>query len=236
MRNIFILFIFLGLIVGCKNRDTQLDGKVELTLLNDSIVFSGTDGHYKYEGDLERGANIVRYKITNNSNEKLLFFPVNAQQLYNSCLTFDIVDNKGKSVKKGDGISFIAKDTCWSCDLAVQNKKSDMYSKIFNGKFKGQDLWCYMAYVRDKVIISPGESWEFHALASFPVEYFNGSFIRYDLKEDSYYTLALNYKLDRQLSEKIPDFEKENLKRNNIRIFEGEFTSNKVKLVHVATP
>lgn len=222
MRNIFILFIFLGLIVSCKNRDTQLDGQVELTLLNDSLVFSGT--------------NILRYEITNNSNEKLLFFVRDKEMMGFLELGLNI-EQEGTSIKGSNGIRDFAEGSIEDkCEGYNYLQMRERYSAIVNNSLNAKELDFYMNYEDKHIVISPGESWEFRTIVKLPIIERGASVYSYDLKKDSIYSLALTYSVKRNDFGELPNFEKENLKRNNIRLFEGELTSNKVKLVYVATP
>src|SRR5690606_2052504 len=91
----------------------------------------------------------------------------------------------------------------------------------------------YKKYLKQQAIINPGESREFTALLPLPfIISEQTSAYYYTFYPNLNYTFSLDYSVNIQdLLEALPDRDEEDLKRNNIEIFEGKLTSNEVKLV-----
>src|SRR5690606_8951525 len=83
--------LILGLTVACSDKPV-LKREVELTILNDTLSYYAKgdslfkEGHRRYSNDIQKqkSYNVVKYRLTNNTDKKLLFFvnDIDLIQLY----------------------------------------------------------------------------------------------------------------------------------------------------------
>ncbi len=241
-----LITVFI-LLTACANEKA---GKVELEVLNTKIYYSGNDTHrYKSQERRRNSQNVITYKIKNNTKDNLVFI-INTEEFYPSMDT----------VKNINGISFNIRDKAnklIGCSIPLITPALDESAgKIAYGYFKyhlyndsvhrekaklmgfdkSQDWERVDRYIKDSFILHSGESKTFKTILSLPIlAEFNPEFDIYpayyeNLKDN--YKFFLYYGCDSKFIENIlPEYLKEDLKRNNIKIFDGIITSEPLPLV-----
>lgn len=244
MRKLACLLFFLPLFVSCNKQSQEKEGEVTLTLLNDSVTYIiprewENEINHWYENDAVKDSayNVIRYKLTNNTNKKLLFLirDIDLSDIYGIQLN---IKEDGK-LKNGNNSlihpSFSDADSCTVCvmeyELKLWHKKAYKMDKL--GIKYSDASQVYERYLKQQVIISPGESREFAVLLPLPfIAYGHSYAYNYTFYPNLNYTFSLDYSIEmKDLKETLPKREKDDLKRNNIEIFDGKITSNEVKLV-----
>ncbi|NDI98930.1 hypothetical protein GWA97_07570 [Flavobacterium sp. LaA7.5] len=242
-----ILIVIVILLTGCSGKKQE---KVELQILNNEIYYSGNDTHrYKSQESRRNSQNLITYKIINNTKDNLVFI-INTEELYPSIDT----------VKNINGISFNIKDKAnklIGCSVPLitpelyefDEKISYGYYKyqFYNdsvhrekaklmGFDKSQDWSRVDRYIKNSFILHSGESKTFKTILSLPIlAEFNPKFEIYpayyeNLKDN--YKFFLYYGCDSKFIENIlPEYLKQDLESNNVKIFDGIITSESLPLV-----
>lgn len=246
MRILVCLLFILPLFISCNKQSSEKKGDVTLTLLNDSVTYIvprewENEINHWYENDIIKDSayNVIRYKLTNNTNKKLLFLLRDIDLIDVESIQLTIKE-EGKFKDGSNSLLHPAgTDDCQiyvlEYEQELKNEKAYKMNKLGIGY--GDYAGVYEKYLKQQVVISPGESREFTALLPLPFiisEQTNAYY--YTFYPNLNYTFSLDYSVNMQdLLEALPDRDEEDLKRNNIEIFDGKLTSNEIKLVRKDT-
>mgnify|MGYP000903209321 CR=1 FL=1 len=225
---ILLLSLLTVFLFGCK-KEIPINDTVILTLLNDSLTYVDLGDRTWYDNgkEVDSAWNVVHYRISNNSNKKQLFLLRSIELHDNESMYFTIEED---SVFK-QGVNVLINPALNDCGVCI------LESNEFNRKLETQKIKKIGVkklfnfnknYERQKIIINPGESWDFKTLLSLPVVDEN---YRFKFYPNLSYTISLSYQVRIDDFDNLPEFEKQNLKRNNVVVFSGKLISNKVKLV-----
>lgn len=224
---IFFAFLFLPiLLISCNQQSPNDKEGVVLELLNDSLTYimpikhENVTSHW-YDSDIERDSalNVVRCRITNNTKEKLLFLLRDIDLSDISSLE-PIIKEDGEYLSGNNVMGHSFYEDLSDYNLDRENEVSGSNSSLYN------------QYLKQQVVLGPGESLGFNAFLTLPFVVSDmGYSYYYEFYDSLNYTFSLKYKLDPAISDVLPDSEKKNLERNNIRFFEGELSTKEVKLV-----
>jgi hypothetical protein len=236
--NKLLVLIFLVFVSSCKK------GNVSFELLNkevvskhiqlDSLEFSYHNKKFNNEKELYEFTNQVEFKVTNNSENKYLFYlnSLKLNEIYN--LDIIIEDENKKVINKStpliDGSYNCKIGSLLELDFYNKNEKEKLLQKI-GCNIKSNIL----EYYDEKIIISPNETHVFQTTISLPfVIEDNEENLRrpiyFKLDPSKKYTFKLKYKLKENLEKILSKEILKNLKDNNIEIFKGEIETQKIPI------
>lgn len=243
MKSRYLIFFSLLIVAfsSCKVKEgkqgtEEPDKDVKLEILNDTIVyFSSKDGHsfgYETEEDEDKSYNVVRYRLTNNSDKKYLFFIKDLELVKISGMVLFFKDDSGKRMH-GSNILFSPGFVNDSCHFSILDYKLEALKSYNNKVRKIQDNMIgesYQKYISQTQVIYPGESWEFSAVLSLPTAVIEYDFCYfYHFEEGVNYKFYIEYDLNAGfLEHMLPVAYLKQLKDNNVEIFEGKLISNEV--------
>lgn len=171
-----VLLLFLLSMLSCQENTTKInEDTFELTLLNDTVFFQGKDPDdirrfsYNTKEEKDKSYNKIRYRLSNRTNKKYMFFirDVELAKIYG--LNLDILKD-GKKIRGGSVLltRSIPTDSCFvqKTEFLLENEmeKRALLQKLFNMGAKEY----YLHYLTQTVVIGPGESREFSAMLSLP--------------------------------------------------------------------
>lgn len=229
-------FLIFFLFVNCQN-NKEVDVKLEI--LNNEILsvnIDSVDLKSKYSNNEERilALNILKYRLTNNSNKKLLFIIDFEYLNVDNSFYFNVVDsvNLKKSLVM-PLVNFTDEAVPYLNLLNYQDSiKTSNYLKL--GIKKG-NLEKYLKYINYSFVLNPKESKTFQSFislpiidelnlttASYPVYYKNlvdgdRLFLTYNMNFSDYKNILQEWQI-------------EELQKNNIEFFEGTIISNSVSI------
>ncbi|WP_333694369.1 hypothetical protein [Flavobacterium sp.] len=231
--NFFLIFF---LFVNCQS---DKDADVKLEILNNEILsinIDSVDLKRKYSNNEERilALNILKYRLTNNSNKKLLFIIDFENLNVDNSFYFNVVDsvNLKKSLVMPI-VNFTDEAVPYLNLLNYQDSiKTSNYLKL--GIKKG-NLEKYLKYINYSFVLNPKESKTIESFismpiidelnlttASYPVYYENlvdgdRLFLTYNMNFSDYKNILQKWQIDE-------------LQENNIEFFEGTIISNSLPI------
>lgn len=199
---------------------------------------------YKNEAERKKAANVVTYVLTNPSNKKVLFFfdkvhlepgykPVSSKNLYSGYMGFYIW-NKENTVKK-----FSLSAPFWAergelsgCDLYNIVSKRNTYNAL---GIEDRNIDIVDNFIRNSIILNPGETRTFKVLIHLPIIQERDPRTEtppmyYQSLEDTDTFQLFYYCMGSKIKKALPKYLLEELKNNEVEIFEGELRSNATKL------
>lgn len=229
-------FLIFFLFVNCQN-NKEVDVKLEI--LNNEILsvnIDSVDLKSKYSNNEERilALNILKYRLTNNSNKKLLFIIDFEYLNVDNSFYFNVVDsfNLKKSLVM-PLVNFTDEAVPYLNLLNYQDSiKTSNYLKL--GIKKG-NLEKYLKYINYSFVLNPKESKTFQSFTSLPIiDELNLTTASYPV----YYKnlvdgdrLFLTYNMNfSDYKNILQEWQIEELKKNNIEFFEGTIISNSVNI------
>ncbi|GGB70217.1 hypothetical protein GCM10007424_07700 [Flavobacterium suaedae] len=223
--------IFFSIVMAFSSCVTKKEG-VKLTVLNNELYYTKSS---KPDGTKQKSTtNLIKYKISNHTNKKLLFF---ARDLNLS----NIVGIK-TFIKSGDkrisghnkSISFHISDSCYFHTL---NTMTDvLLDKNLKLKTLGYSVTEYIEkYHSQTFIINPHESWTFEALLTLPVIVEGNMYLdilpyEVDLDPSRVNKLLLEYEVPSLTIKCLSKNELEELRKNGVEVYLGKLISNEVLL------
>lgn len=245
MKSVQLIFFWFLILVfsSCKVKEGKQSAKepdknVKLEILNNTIVyFPSQEEHnygYKTKEEEDKSYNVVRYKLTNNSNKNYLFFIKDLELVKISGIRLFFKDDNGKRMH-GSNILFslgVVNDSCSSCKLDYELEELKSYNSKVRRIHDSMIDEYYQKYMSQTQIVYPGESWEFTALLSLPTAILEDDFCYfYHLKEDVNYKFYIEYDLNEEmLQHLLPKAYLKQLENNNVEIFKGKLISNEVEV------
>jgi len=236
MKSVVLLLIITVFTVSCKN-STQPKGKVQFTILNDSLFYYAKGDSLQREWYLNcpdsicdaKSVNVIRYRVTNTTDKNYLLFLKEIDLIQLQGINFSITYPNNDTIRGANHLVHpVFTDDCQLCEMNLLVKNEDVKNDKYNHLGVLNDKERYDNYFRQAVIVRAGESWDFTALLSLPFAKENYTF-RLPEAADLKFAVELNY--DKNLINKVLlKTEKDNLKRNNIEVFNGKIISNKVVL------
>lgn len=244
MKLIYV-FIFCLFFLSCKREKNQ----VKLEILNRELYFNNkyvnnysSNSLYKNSSDKEKATNILTWKLTNSSSENYLFI-INEDVFFeNPFFAYDYnhIEITDKDNIKRNGGSF---DILWSEDnpnigsLFNCLSYNDSIRKL-NYKLKGGELKNYQIqsdYVRNSFVLHPNEYKIFKSIISLPIlkeitpKTYGSQIVVSSLSEGDQFNIL--YKWDSlEIKNALQEYQVQELKDNQIKIFNGVLRSNKVFL------
>ncbi|SFD47416.1 hypothetical protein [Flavobacterium phragmitis] len=249
-NQIFICLVFICLI-SCEKKELSIEKGVKIEILNDEIkcigdsclVLRAKPIYKAMERNIAK--NIITYKISNNTKGRYLFVldedfidPINQYDI-RSCsyckkskLFYNIESNDNVralySLERGD-------------NFMSNNKMNPEIFRIEETKFKLNELnysqvnndFDFLNSIRkNSFVLYPQETKYFQTVVYLPIKEANNfdnafSYFRFNSKKK--YTFNFIYISDSTLLKKnLPKHKLEELKENNIKVFQGQLISNKV--------
>ena len=249
LKVLLIIYCFWSA-MGC---ETYRDSEVKLELLNKHIFFKKTEEKsFLYSNDTLRAnaLNIVEFKITNNSADKLLFV-INKEEFRPAQNFKDFTDDDFGYMK-----CMITPASEVYFDAPIINVTDKNFGSVYKTKWlkildyiNRQKLkYGYEEFVEistvnnveryntNAVIVGTGESRTFKVLISLPiVKEFNEQLGEFSskyyvgLEKNQQFQIFYNCDAD-YLASILPVFMKEELKSNNVKIYNGVLRSNSISL------
>jgi hypothetical protein len=246
MKNVAFLISFLSFIFlnSCKSQE-----EVTISLINQELYYcvnpdSLSNFKRKFDENYQResSSNIVKFKITNNTNKKYLFLvkDIFLKNLANieiriyeddsliyleNPLTTPYFKNDEESTKFFNYYEF-------------ENEKINNAKKVLKKMgFKTSIYENEMSFVDQSVIIGQSESIIFYSTIQFPYiveddiinlkkpSYFN-------FKKGKKYEFSLKYNLRDDIEKLLPQEILNNLKDNNIEIFKGNIETQRIPIIN----
>lgn len=246
MKKIIILFTIFFFFISCMKQEVKFE------LLNDNVTcekspikaeeiknYYNTNKYISEESKLKY-TNVLRFRLTNNTKKKLLFFVKDLKIIDLYCINVEIFDENNKIVNLSKPLTSPYYDNNENRIKAIAYKEYNYYKKEENKKlllkmgFKiSKD---FNQYYNQYVIINPNESFIFSSTLTLPFvvedrELDLQSAIYFKLIPSKKYTLNLNYNLKEDL-EKL--FSKEliaNLNENDIEIFNSTIKTQRIPIL-----
>lgn len=234
----------LIVLTGCKKSESSA---VSLSVKNSEIYFLGEDsiyGVYSYMNNSKRyeSENVITYTISNNTDKKLLFafdkdelHPTVKDEEYElGFLGFRVLDDDSTALTYSMPLVSWRYPAMCALDTYVRN------DSILKAKYKRLGVNPNNArsvdnFIVNSTVLYPNESKTFKVILSLPIvkegdSKFNRHPVYYQNLQDEQ-TFHLLYSCDGVALNKIlPKYLQEELKSNDIEIFDGIVFSNGVKL------
>jgi hypothetical protein len=234
-----ILILITILFLSCSKK-AEHTGQVSLSVLNDSIYYYALgdslyeEGNRSYTDSTQKAKsyNVIKYRLTNDTDKKLMFFMKDIELVNIYGLYINITHN-GDTIPGENILGHPAMmDDCGICELKAIHKKNmdeyDLFKTLGVEYTENQEY--YKKYLNQTVVIAPGESWDFSSILSLPIV-IDGKYI-FRLPATADLRFTLNMYIDKnKILECITKNDSNNLKKNNIEIFDGKISSNIVKLI-----
>lgn len=238
------LYLLLSALINFSCSNTKSAPVNELVITNETVYYSGDTLNsnrrdlYESKEQRENALNVVKYKLKNTSDKRMLFLIRDTELVKVYGLQIQIKENE-KLVRSGHTMVTFdnnAIDSCSFCKghlIFEQEQETDRRLKKLGAK---KNVRLFSSYLTQSVILEPNETREFSALISLPL------FVEldpktiqtpsgFDLKSDGIYTFALVYELDKkELFDELSQEQIKELDDNNIEVFDGKIISNEVKL------
>ncbi len=223
---------------------------VTIKLLNDNLICEKVPldsvvkyyKTYKFQNEKNRlkFTNNVKFRITNNTNKKLLFF-VNDLKL-NDLYTIDIevFNSENKKIKVSKPILDPGFDNQEDRMKAINFLEYSYFKRKENEqllKKTGHQINNYFNdYNRQYVIINPNESFIFSSTLSLPFLVEDSVFnlnrpVFFKLDPSKKYKIAIKYELKENFKKIFSKEQLSNLKENNVEIFSSSIESQKIPIV-----
>lgn len=241
LKKILFILLLLFSLTSCKE-----EGEVKLELKNKEVYFASTcnGSGYRYRSDTlrQKAQNIIAYTFTNTTDKKLLFV-FDKEALYPAV--------KIESNEKGYAgflISNNIKIKPFSMPLVTFSKTNSpdfinyiLYrDSVRENKYKemginSQNFETVDNYLNNSFVVAPNESKTFKTILRLPIireiraETGTPPLYFTDLKEGDEFKLFYSCNAN-SLKKILPQYIREELKKNEIEIFDGELTANIVKL------
>jgi len=236
MKYVCMLIIVL-VNLSCKSNKAL----VSLSIVNETLSFNNRtleDGMvYKDSMERSKSYNVLKYRLTNNSKKKYLFYLRSIDFSEIAGLQLTIKD--GNRVLNGSGIlPMYALDGCkLETMTAFFKNESQDRSKLKELGF-GMSSEYAMNYLTQTVIIQPGESFEFSTILSLPIvveaNYLKNTSPKFFTLENKRYSVSIRYQINNDsLIIGLPEKELRQLNNNGVEIFTGILDSNEVDLVPI---
>lgn len=239
------LYLLLSALISFSCSNIKSAPVNELVITNDAVFYSGDTlisaemrRFYKNKEQRENALNVVKYKLKNTSDKRMLFLIRDTELVKVYGLQIQIKENE-KLVRSGHTMVTFdnnAIDSCSFCKghlIFEQEQEADRRFKKLGAK---KNVRLFSSYLTQSVILEPNETREFSALISLPL------FVEldpktiqtpsgFDLKSDGIYTFSLIYELNKkELFDELSQEQIKELQDNNIEVFDGKIISNEVKL------
>lgn len=233
------------LIFSCKNENNE----VKLEILNRKLYFNdkyvnnhSSNQSYKNNDDKEKATNILNWKLTNLSDENYLFIIDEDDFFEDPFLGYDYyhieITDKNNKKRNGGG-----SDILWSEDNSDNGSMFNCLSyndsiRKLNYKLKGGKLKDYEMqsdYIKNSFILHPNESKTFKSIISLPIlkevssKTFASQIVVNSISEGDRFNIV--YEWDSiKIKESLQGYQIQELKVNNVKIYNGILRSNKVIL------
>lgn len=243
MIKIYSLFTFLLItLMDCKTPNDD----VEIKILNNEIYYnlkSDPWNGYVYSDEIERqkSMTILTWKIVNNSKENYLFI-INEDDLLSNPFKkartdlFEITTPDEKMIHGGisDVMAYKNEPANFKMIYDCEQYHDSIEEYIFNRKrIKSPYKYPQQFYRKFAFILHPNESKTFQTILKLPIisEMTPRNEVAYYRNLKDGYLFKLTYELDfKKLSEFLEDYQMEEIKSNNTKIFQGRLVSNSVQL------
>lgn len=237
LKILFCMMMFLSCITKKESVQIELLNK-ELYFVKSANIYSVLK--YKSKKESDNSFNVIKFKITNNTDRKLLFF-VNDYDFSNFInLRCDISSNN-ISVKPSSTFSdYLPKDANEAKEFfkiqEFNNSINDYEQTRVNKIYASKMPFKYLNYLKQRVVLNPGESRIFKTVISLPLikekNLLNSYHETFYKLEENEYKFKLIYEVDKgEVSEYISAEDLEDLKNDKIHVFEGKIESNDIKLI-----
>ncbi|AWH85917.1 hypothetical protein HYN59_12735 [Flavobacterium album] len=239
MRKLSVILLIASLVSCGKPKESLV-----LSVKNEAITYvdsSAIVNSYSYKNDTIRNkaTNIITYTISNPTDKKYVLI-LNREYMYPhlsnkavrpGSIGYFIKDANDSIVNCIPGIIDTFEAPVLDCGDCIIQERIKNYNKLsISEKYSLQAD----EYLRNSVTIFPGEIRTFKALTMLPVvlerSENGGGILRYkELKDDYTFELVYNCRAE-VFKNSLPQYIIEELKNNNVEIFDGTLVSNKVSL------
>ena len=242
------LFILSVSLFSCKNENGK-NNAVKLEILNKELYFNNkyvknhsSNQSYKNNEDRQKATNILTWKLTNSSSQNYLFI-INEDDFFEDPFfgyDYNHIEITNKDNKKRNGGT---SNILWSEDNSNVGSMfnclpyNDSIRKL-NYELKGGKLKDYKIqsdYVKNSFVLHPNESKIFKSIISLPIlkevtpKTYSSQIIVSSILEGDKFNII--YEWDSiKINKSLQKYQIQELKDNNINIFNGILRSNKVLL------
>jgi len=191
---------------------------------------------FKNENELYKFTNHIKFKLTNNSNKKYLFYlnSLKLNDIYN--IEVIIKDKKKNLIIKRepiiDGIYNCKKGSLLEHHFYNINASEKLLTKMGYNPIRNS----IFLYFNQGVVINPDESYVFDTTISLPFVIENndenlGNPVYFRLNPSEKYTFKLKYKLKENIDSILPKEMLKNLEDNNIEIFKEKIETQEIPII-----
>jgi hypothetical protein len=241
-------YLCLIILITCFKFDSfQTQKQLEIDLVNKEVYFIDLDSEiYQYQNEKQRelASNLIELKLKNVSGKKMLLF-INPNEIIFT--TDGFYTDIEKYLHHGFLIGYEGKNkrvttvlTSFSTYLEGLEFKEDHEYNLRQMKYKSMGLaesekTAYTLYEQFSLVLGINETKTFYFALHLPIiEESNPNLlqnpVRYDKLEESF-DFKFVYKASADsIYKHLPNFVKEELKENEVEIFNGTVYSNSVKL------
>ncbi len=244
MKSIYIS-ILCCILFSCNKESNE----VKLEVLNKELYFNNkyinnhsSNQSYKNKEDREKATNILTWKLTNSSTENYLFIIDEDDFFEDPFFGYDYnhieITDKNNKKRNGGG-----SDILWSEDninvgsmfncLSYNDSIRKLNYKLKGGKLK--DYKVQSDYIKNSFVLHPNESKVFKSIIRLPIlkevtpkTYASQITVSSISKGDKFNII---YEWDStKINKSLQEYQIQELRDNNIKIFNGVLRSNKVLL------
>ncbi|MDP2160511.1 MAG: hypothetical protein Q8K02_08525 [Flavobacterium sp.] len=239
LKNQFVIIFMINLMfVNCEKINSE-DDLIEFELLNKELSSLNNDSlfygrRYNNENEILLASNILKYRLTNKTNKRLLFI-INSEDLFRQRLIdFNIHDslNNLKSLSH-PLVNFNELSIPYlNFERDQDSIKTSHYLRL---GIKEKHIKDYISYVNHSFILNLGESKSFQSLITLPILREQNSLTHtnplYFKNLENGDRLFLTYEMNfNDYKDVLQDWQIEELRKNNVEFFEGTLTSNSVPI------
>lgn len=241
MRFLFIYGLMSVFLAACGKKSS---GTLSLTVNNNYVAYVDSTAvvgicTYKNENVKSKATNVITYTIQNSTDRKYVLvldreylYPHIAENYVRSgSIGYFVRDDAGNITAALPGVIDVFDEGEPDCrDCILQNRMNN-YLRLRLSKYYSVKTDEYLRYA---VTIYPGESRTFKTVTMLPIVLESnkngGGILRYqNLSEKHTFELVYHCNAKEFLKE-LPGYLQEELKQNNVEIFDGTLVSNKIPL------
>ena len=245
----FICLVFWSIsLLSCKNEKLK-NNNVILEILNEELYSNSkyVDNHssnqsYQNNDDRENATNILIYKLTNSSSENYLFI-IDADEFFEDPFSgYDYnhieITDKDNIKRSGGGNDILWSEENSDVGSLLNCKSYNDSIRRLNFELKGGNLNNYNIqtdYVKNSFVLHPNETKTFKSIIRLPIlseispKTYASQITVNPISPDDKFNIVYNWDAEK-IKNALQDYQLQELKDNNVKIFNGTLTSNKVPL------
>lgn len=229
-----------------KSDNVTYKNEIDIILKNEEIYFIETDSEtetYSSEKEKNKSFNLIKIQIRNNSNRKLILF-IDPDNFYfqkenpftdkKYCEYSHLIENSNKIVNVSQVLVNFSEFPIGLYNLE-ENKSIARKKKYESLGLSKKEIPAYELYENYSLSLGINESKTLYFSLNLPIEKeINPKILqnplRYSKLEEGWDFRFVYFADANNIHEDLPEFLKEELKHNNLEIFNGTVYSNSVKL------